>query len=205
MFAKIKPVYVVIIVMGIIIFLQYTFSSTPKPCPECPTFDTTAFLSELTIKYDSSAYKPIHDTILDTLYLDKEIIITNEIPADIDSLAVAMAYYTVRFSSDTLAWDTNAHIVVNDWLFMNKIQKRVISPFEIYPHLTTVTKTVKIPYEPRFVLKVGFGVGGWDDKFGASLKVLAVTKSDQTYGASYDFINNFAEVSLYWTIRFKKR
>jgi hypothetical protein len=89
-----------------------------------------------------------------------------------------------------------------DTLYQNRILSRSVLS-EIYPR--TIYKTSIKVIEPRFKLKVGFGVGGWKDKFGASLKVLAVTKSDKTYGASYDFINNFAEVSLNWTIRFKKR
>lgn len=192
----------------IYIFFIDSCINPPVVCDECPEFDTSGFIASLSITYsDTIDYIPIHDTITiyDTVNHYHNTETTVEIPANIDSLEVARSYYTEWMVKDTILFDSNGIIVVTDWISQNRIQKRRVYPKILYPHYKIVTKTVKKPCVPRFKLKVGFGVGGWENKFGASIKALAVTKTDKVYGISYDPINKYAEVSAFFTIRFGKK
>ena len=186
---KIKPTYLVIIILISIIFFQ-------RACSE-PKIVVEKVIDTITkIKIDTI-------TRLDTVYIPKySYKLRVDTITKYDTVRIIEEYFTKVYYQDTILKDSNAFIVVMDTLYQNEIISRSVYS-QIYPR--TIYKTSYRIIDPKFKLKVGFGVGGWDDKFGASLKVLAVTKRDKTYGASYDFINNFAEVSLYWTIRFKKR
>lgn len=187
----------------IYIFFIDSCLNPPVVCDECPEFDTTGFIASLPIKYkDTTIYLPepypVHH------YQDTGSYHEVEIPVDIDSLEVAQAYYAEWRLTDTILNDTNGFIVVNDLISMNQVQERFVWPKIIYPNYKIVTNTIKEPYVPRFKLKAGFGIGGWQNKFGISIKALAVTKTDKVYGISYDPINKYAEVSAFFTIRFGK-
>lgn len=201
---KVKPVYLVIMVLVGIIIFQRACQYEPKPCPEQEAFDTSAFIASLPVYYkDTTVYKPKPYPVY--YYTDTGSTKRVEIPANIDSFAVAEAFFQTWILQDTILNDTNGLIVVSDIISKNKIQSRVVSPKIIYPHYKFVTKTVTQACQPRFKVFVGGGLGGWVDKFGASAKVLFQTKQDRIYGISYDPINKFAEGSIYWKIKAKNR
>ena len=186
---NIKPVYLVIVILvGIIIFQRSC--NEPKIIVEKVT-DTVTKIQVDTITKRDTVYVPKYSYKLRVDTITKY-----------DTIRIIEEYFTKVYYQDTIINDSNAFVVVMDTLYQNEILTRSVYS-QMYPR--TIYKTsYKVP-DAKFKLKVGFGVGGWHDKFGASLKILAVTKRDKTYGASYDFINNFAEISLYWTIRLKKR
>ena len=146
----------------------------------------------------------ITDTIVynDTTYIPK---ISYQVKIDtiIDTVEVIKEYYTKNYYQDTIINDTTAFVVIMDTVYKNEIisRKRIVQTFPTHIYTTSI---VHDKCKPRLKLKVGFGIGGWQNKFGASGKLLIVTKKDHTYGISYDPINKYAEGSIYWTIKFGK-
>lgn len=194
----------VIIIFAIIIFLGYIFWPSKPICPPCPDpipFDTSAFIKSMEIKYPDTVYVPIHDTVFKYKTRHDTIEKTIEIPKDIDSLKVATSYFTTWMVKDTILNDSNGFIVITDLVKQNRIQKRLVYPKIIRPHMKIVTETIKIPCEYKNKLKVGFGLS-YNPKgdLGLSAKVLYETKRNKTVGLSYDIVNKTYEGSLYITV-----
>jgi hypothetical protein len=184
-------------ILAIVIFF---IDSCRKPCPECPELqqtDTTALFNYWTAHYRDTTYIPVHtkDTVHDT------VTNTTEIPADIDSLAVAMAYYSRWVVVDTILNDTNGLVIIIDLLYMNRIYERTIQK-EFYPSIITVKNTYFKKTPPVNKFYAGMGVGGWTENFGLSAKVMFINKKDNAFGLSYDPINKYAEVSVLFKIHF---
>ena len=196
---KIAP-YIVIIILMAILMLQRT-CKTEMTCPECDEFDTTAFIQTLPIKYkDTTVYVPKPYTV----YKDTGKIIKVEVPADIDSFAIATAYFSESIITDTILNDTNGIIVVNDVISENEIKERYIYPKTLYPHYKIVTGTIGEDYEEKIKLFAGFGVIGGVNRFGFSANILLKTKKDAAYGLSYDIINKDIAFSMYWKLKLKR-
>ena len=192
--------YIIILVLVAIIVLQRVFTPTVE-CPECIEFDTSAFIATLPIDYkDTTVYVPqpypVHH------YNDTGSIVEVEIPANIDSLEVALAYFSEWVLNDTILNDTNGLIVVNDTISQNRIKSRSIYPKTIYPHYKIVTKTKPSIDKVKFF--AGFGVSGNMNTFGMNASVLLKTKKDALYSISYDVINKDIALTMYWKLKFKK-
>ncbi len=192
--------YVIILVLIVIILLQ-RMCTTNVDCPECVEFDTTEFIATLPIKYkDTTVYVPqpypVHH------YNDTGSVVEVVIPADIDSLEIATAYFSEWMLVDTILNDTNGLIVINDRISQNKIQERFIYPKIITPHFKIVAKTK--PYKERIKVFAGVGVNGNMNKFGISASILINTKKDALYSIYYDVINKDIGLTMYWKLKFKK-
>ena len=170
-------------------------------CPECIEFDTTGFIASLPIVYkDTTIYVPEPYAV----YKDTGSVIEVEIPADIDSLAIAKAYFSEWMLTDTILNDTNGIIVINDVISQNSIKERFIYPKTLYPHYKIVTQTIREDYKEKTKVFVGIGANGSMNRFGFSGNVLLKTKNDAVYGLSYDIINKDIAFSMYWKLKLKK-
>lgn len=200
---SINPAYFVIAVLVVIIVLQRA-CHREVDCPECPTFDTSAFVATLPIDYnkDCVIYKPQYYPVYE--YRDTGSTRYIPVPSNIDSLAVVEAYFTRNVVQDTIINDSNAFIVINDVVWMNEIQTRLVFPKVIRPHLKTVTKTVFKPVEPRTKVYIGFTIGAGLNQFGAGAGALLQTKRDHVYGLTYDPFNKYGQFSVYWKIKLRK-
>ena len=166
---------------------------------ECPEFDTVAFLATIPVEYkDTTIYVPVHDTV----YNDTGSVVL--IPQDIDSLAVATAYFSEIIVIDTILNDSNGIIVINDTISRNRIKSRQIKPKTLYPSYKIITKTIKEPCVERVKLYAGMSAIGSMNRFGIAPSILLETRKGIIYGASYDLINKDVIVSVYWKIKFKK-
>ena len=107
------------------------------------------------------------------------------IPDSIDSLAVVRAYYAVRRGSDSVS--TENYTISFDWeVTQNKptfFQPTIIDrkPTTIISHTT-----VKAPMNRYYG---GISLGGTKEKFKFGLAAGVITKNEQVYVASYDFVN----------------
>ncbi len=197
------PYKVIIAVLVIIIVLQMSCSPDVKPCPECDTFDTTAFIATLPIKYvDTNSYIPT--PIPEPIYIKGDVV-EKTIPADIDSLAVAQAYYASWRLRDTILNDTNGFIVINDLISQNQIMERFIFPKEIYPHFKIVTETKYRIRPPKTKVFIGFGLmysAGNNPSMSANIAL--VTKKDLLLGMGFDPFTKTADVRMYWKLKFRR-
>lgn len=183
---------------GALVYIFFIDSclNPPIECDPCPKYDTV-FIKGDSIPYPDTVYVPKHFHH----YRDTGSIV--EIPADIDSLEIALAYFTEWEIIDTILYDTNGIVIVSDILRENRIQSRNVYKV-FYPTYIRVTKTITTKEPLRNILYVGAGVNGWEDKFGASVKVSLLNKQMRMYTLSYDPINTTVEVAIQFPIRFKK-
>jgi len=206
----------IIVGLSIVIALQYFFTPVIKPCPETIDFDTANFVKSLTINLKDTVYVPVLDSIkekelreLKNEYKERNPkikLIEITVPKIIDSAEVAREYYSTWMGSDTIVNDSNALIVVTDIISQNQIMQRRVFPKKFFPKVKIVTKIVYKPCVPKFGIKAGFGIGirkiaDIHYGLGISGKVRIITKKGKDYGVSYDFLNKYAEFSIYWTIR----
>ncbi len=176
-----------------------------KPCPEpdpCAELDTLALFNTWKVKYKDTTYIPTHttDTLTTTDTVSTEVII--EIPTNIDSLAVAMAFYTKFVVVDTVLDDSNGLVIIIDLLHMNRIWQRTVKK-EFYPTIVHIKETTHIKPTPKNILYLGFGVNGWENKFGVSGKVALQNKRGRIYILAFDPINTTLEASILFPLRFK--
>jgi len=187
------------VLFGISIVVIFFMQTCKVPCTEiipCPENDTVWIKGD-SIPYPDTTYIPVHH------YSDTGSTHFVEIPANIDSLAVAIAYFDILNITDTILYDTNGTVIIYDIISMNRIQSRVVKKV-FYPSYVVVTETYTIPEKPRNLFYLGAGVGGWNDHFGVSLMASLVNKKKQIWGISYDPLNKDFRVSLQLPIRFRK-
>ena len=194
--------WIVAATLGAIMFFIQTCE---KPCPEpqeCPSFDTTAFIKTLPVKYkDTIIYKPYQVIIYKDTGSTKYI----EVPVGIDSLEIAKAYFSWRVSKDTILNDTNGLIVVTDTITQNEIYNRTIFPKTIFPQYKLVTTTIIKKEELKNIFLLGGGVTGNAQSVGFSVGAGLLNKKRQILLGSYDLLRKEIQIQYYIPIRFKKR
>jgi len=185
-------IVVLMIVLSLSLFFNYRGTQH-----ECPTFDTTGFINSLPIEYPDTVYVPTHitNTIIDTVHHFTVQQDTVEIPQDIDSLQIALAYFSTNIAIDTLLNDTNGLIVITDTISRNRIKKRVVSPMVLYPKYKIVTIEKDKDFKPS--LWVGAGINGNQHRMGFTVSGLVELKRGLKYGVGYDILNKEIEFSVY--------
>ena len=179
--------YIIIILLMLVIFFQ-------RECHRCA--DANYPKSDTVFVYDSIPYTP------PSMTPNAGIVIEQPIPAGIDSLAVARAYYAQRIGIDTL---------VNDSLYLLSLSWQVQEnkPTFYQPTIVNRRPTVVISntiIEPaRNKYFIGFGVGRSPEQFGLAGSVALVTKKDNLYTMSYDVINKDFYVTFYYKIKLRKK
>jgi len=178
--------------------VMFFMDTCQEPCPECPPQLPPDTLIHTDTIYGDTIYTLQH------IYHYKDTGSTQfvEVPLNIDSLAVAIAYYTEWVVSDTILKDTNGLIIITDLLSRNRIQSRRVYK-EFYPNYIQVTKVIHLDPIPRNILYIGFGVNGWTDKMGVTAEISLLNKRGRIWNASYDPLNNIIGLSTQWPIRFK--
>ena len=149
-----------------------------------------------TVIYRDSIYIPKLDTLYftDTIYKDSVIsrIIERE---KIDTVYIIREHFTYSTYKDTILNDSNGLIVISDTLYRNKIKSRY-NQIKLYPQRFKPTLRNK--------LFLGFGVGGWIDRFSLQGSVGLLTKRDNLYTISYDPINKDVSLGMYWKLKINK-
>lgn len=182
--------YIIIIILLVVIFLQRE-CSRPQPCPDPVVRVDTVY------RYDSIPYTPPPMTP------KPGTVVEQPIPAGIDSLAVARAYFALRFGVDTL---------VNDSLYLLSLRWEVsenkptlFQPTIINRQPTTIISHT-ISEKPRLKIYAGFDIGytlpNQHISSFASLGVL--TKRENYYNVMFDPIDRTVMVGAKWKIKLKK-
>ena len=107
------------------------------------------------------------------------------------------AFYSYKLYGDTVHSDTNGRIIVYDSISENTIMRRRVDA-------TFFPSIYMIPCTPVRKLYAGIGMGGYDDKFGMSGKLLFVDRKERIYSLSYNPILQYVEASTFWKIKLKK-
>jgi len=192
----------------VVLALSLVYVTQCKRCPECPEYPTIEQITPKPLVYPLSTYVPevvyipAHSTIkviYDTVVKWKVEYI-NDVGDTMQQKQVYRKHYTPIYISDTIQDDTVAFISIHDVLIENEIKSRTVEK-TFYPSIYNIT-TVK-PHSPSTQVYVGFGIGGWNDKFGMSAKLSVRTKRESILGISYNPLNNYLEGSMLFKIKFK--
>ena len=184
---KIVP-YIIIIILMLLLFLQ-------RECHRCPE-PTEIVRVDTVYRYDSIPYTAPPMTP------KPGTVIEQPIPAGIDSLAVARAYFSRRMGIDTL---------VNDSLYMLSLRWEVQEnkPTLFQPTIINRQPTTIISHTPVEKAKnkvfVGFTVNRLPSDYGLSASLALLTKRENLYTVSYDLRNKDVQAGIYWKIKFKKK
>lgn len=127
-------------------------------------------------------------------------IVPQPIPANIDSAAVAMAFYSKVFGNAILVDDTSMYAGFNYLIEQNRLQWFIPKVANRRPtaiiHNTSIIESVK----PRNKFFAGVGIGRSMNEFGLAPSVALLTKKDHLYSVSYDLINKDMYFTMYWKI-----
>lgn len=194
---KLLP-YIVIIFLLLVIFFQRECNSN---------------LHEKSFN-DHTVEVVVHDTVTDTViiesvsykpyYVYKDTGSTKYIILPIDTLKVISDYYSKYFCTDTLQNDSNALIIVEDTILMNRIVSRK-SLVQVYPRTLSQTKLVTINPKLKGRLLLGTQVCFHSNSAGFAPSLLYQSKKQSVISFSYDIFNNDFIVGFYWPIRLKRR
>ena len=197
----------IIAVLVAIIFLQ-------RACtPKAPTVTEVNTIYDTILKHDTSVVvKKMKITSHDTTYIPEDPIYMLDTSCDLVKARfqkVVKAHTTKNMYVDTILIDTFGKIYVYDTVQFNTLGNRGIVKNYTIP---VITKTIKVPAEPKRQLYVGGGLDGtYINKTPminvAKVGMLYKTKKDQIYGASVGVsINGYLMYGIqsYWKIKLKK-
>ena len=191
---KTAPWIIIVILIAVIFFIR---ECTPVvKCPECPKIDTITVVDHDTIILERVVYVPrviFHDTG-STRY----VLMTHE-----DTIAIIKNFFTSNYYADTIINDTNAFVVIEDTVSMNRIVWRR-NTAKIFPATIYSTKVVTVQADPRRMMYVGIGVGRSINSFGLSPSLMYISKRQSAYSLSYDVFNKDAYFTMYFKISFRK-
>ena len=185
--------FIILILILIIIFLR---ECSPKPETVYVTHDSTS----VTVRYDTVKVQgktvyypaPYKESTIDTFFATK--------PAD---TAFILRDYVKSREYNIPIEDTNGKINLFARVQFNKLAEYHYDG-QFYPKTISVYKESVQTILPRNKVYIGFGVGGWADKFGAEASLGLNTKKDHLYTISFDPINTYARLNMFWKIKLKR-
>ena len=189
-----KITLTIIIILLAMLFLQRECSRPPVGDPEPDTLRIikTVYKDTIIIK---EVPKPYPVEVIK--------IYEFEIPAEIDSLGIFLAYMSKNIYHRTLMDDSTALISIIDTVHQNQLWGSRLEYRNRQPVTIHETYIIHPPPDPRFQLYAGGFVAGNQDYFGAGPAIFAKTKRDHLYGLGYDAINKTAQIHMQWKISLK--
>lgn len=190
--------WIIIALLMLVILLQQEchHCSVPEPCPE-PIIDTV---------YTSQDSIPTVGPQIIVLKEDSLIYVDKPIPVNIDSLAVARAFFGMTLGDKVIIdVDTSMFVSIRWAVEQNKLQwvKPTYLNKRVTKHQTTVNYINE--YEPRDKVFVGFGITYDSIGFGLPLTAMYLTKRDHPYQLQVDPFKKSITLGTLWKITFKKR
>lgn len=183
---KIVP-YIIIIILMLLLFLQ-------RECHRCPE-PTEIIRVDTVYRYDSIPYTPPPMTP------KPGTVVEQPIPAGIDSLAIARAYFARRFGVDTL---------VNDSLYLLSLRWEVTENTPVFYQPTIVNRQPTIishtvTENPRAKLFAGFDIGYTlpNQHISSFASLGLLTKRENYYQVMFDPIDKTVLVGAKWKIKLK--
>lgn len=195
----------------IIIIVLIAMFSIHRECNRCPEFEPVSTIIETEYIIDSTATEAAVVIVTERIpgkqsgvpaivYIDR----IETVPADIDSAAVAKAYFTSRVYKDVvIVDDSNMHVSIDAEVFMNQLMwvkpvYKLRRPQTIIYKTTTIIQEVE-KHRNRYY--AGIAIGRSLTNFGLGTSIALLSKEDHLYSLSYDFINKDAYFTLYYKIR----
>jgi len=178
-----------IVVLAVLLFLQRSCSSTPKPKPEV--------ITEVEVRYDTIK---VTETKYIPKYVEKTVVDIDTFNVPIDTLTILKDYYAKYYYIDTIEIDSLGTIVVSDTVTRNLISKRDVQSNLLIP-TTTVNNTV---YLNKRELYGGISVSGQPDQINlVGGELLYRNKRKQAYGFGVGVNPDFQPVytvRMYWKV-----
>lgn len=175
--------------LAVLLFLQRSCSSTPKPKPEV--------ITEVEVRYDTIK---VTETKYIPKYVEKTVVDIDTFNAPIDTLTILKDYYAKYYYIDTIEIDSLGTIVVSDTVTRNLISKRDVQSNLLIP-TTTVNNTV---YLNKRELYGGISVSGQPDQINlVGGELLYRNKRKQAYGFGVGVNPDFQPVytvRMYWKV-----
>ena len=181
-----------LVIAGLILYLVL-FSPKPLPPETIITIERDTIRD--TVQTTSTVYVP------KIRYVDRTDTLWKM--QNVDTALILADYFTYRYYQDTVLNDSTAFLVVKDTLYKNKIKSRQTS-LKVYPQ--TIKETITITQSEKLRTKwfYGLGVGGNPESFGIAPSFMLLTKKENAFTLSYDFINKDYWLAGYWKIKFRK-
>lgn len=188
--------WIIISVLIALLFLQRECTHCPE-CPECPEVDTSSTVRIDSIGYPVIAYRPMAD-----LKWNFTFDFTKPMTRS-DSAAAVQDYLLKYYLRDTLIFDTNAIMILEDSINMNRVIWRKPT-FTLFPRTVTNTQIVTKQADPLRKMFVGVGIGRSKNQFGLSPTLMYLSKKDHAYSLSYDILNHDIYFTMYYKINFNR-
>ena len=177
--------YIIIIALLLIIFFQ-------RECHRCPECNEQVRVDTV-YRYDSIPYTP------PAMTPKPGTVVEQPIPAGIDSLAVARAYFSRRMGIDTL---------VNDSLYMLSLRWEITENTPVFYQPTIIDRkpttiiSHTITEKPRAKLFAGFDIGYTvpNQHISSFASIGLLTKRDNYYQVMFDPIDKTVLIGMKWKI-----
>lgn len=197
---KVKPEWIIILIMAAVILLQRACGGYGSDCPEISLKETKTDYPDpvyVSIPRDPEQPEPV------IRWMEKEIEV--QVPADVDTMAILTDYFRKFFYSDTInGLDTGRHYrfsaVINDSISQNRIFHRDFQFLDLKPVTVNTYEVAK----PRNKWFIGGQIGGNVDHINAGVSLLLLTKKDHAYAYTYQAISNTHNLTVYWKISFRR-
>lgn len=202
-FTKNTLLYLVIVVLTVIIFLQR--SCTSSDSSETVTINNKPY--EVIKRVSDTVYVPKTQTVYkkgNTIY-STEIKYVN-VPGNVDTIQILDIFFAQRIYKDTLHLkDSLGYISIIDTVSQNTITSR---EWKSNVNQKIINNTIYLKDLPKHQVYIGptFGAIKNTGAFaGASL--MLKTKSDNVYGINFGYtsaLNTFVQGNILWKIKLKK-
>jgi hypothetical protein len=189
----------VILALVILLFLQRECGGR---CDDCPEIQTEVLTD--TIPGDSVPY-PVPSPIPDPEIVYQDTGRIDSFYLDVDTAAILKDYFASVIYTDTINEDSSFFAVIHDTLSRNRLIGRSFFFQNLRPiSITTITNTVEGPPKLKLFLGPLLSYSNDTKNLGVGGSVLLMTKRDNGYAYSYDFLNRQHQVVFYWKLKFKK-
>jgi len=181
--------WLIIIILGVILFIQIECHRCPK-CPEAITTTDTCYIAGDTVIRELPAVIPPKPAS----------IIPQPIPADIDSAAIAKAYFSKVYGYAVLVDDSSMYAGFKYMIEQNRLQWFIPNVVNRKPtaiiHNTSIIESVK----QKNKWFAGVGIGGSLNTFDIAPSLALLTSKQNLYTVDYKLFGKEFWIHTYWKI-----
>jgi hypothetical protein len=196
---KIPLSWGIILALIVLLFLQRECSK----CPKCPEYKITK--DTIKIPGDKVPYK-VKEYVPKPYYKDTGSTHWRNNP--VDTMLILKDYFTKYFYNDSIYYiktkgDTSCLVIIKEIISKNKIFNRELYVQNIKPQL--IERTYISPAEkPRNKIYLGPVMTTTFKQSGIGIGGLLITKRNNGYSYSYDAINKFHTIGLFWKVGLRR-
>ncbi len=151
----------------------------------------------------------IYDTVVDTIVLPSIVYVPKPVYRDtgstqwrrfpVDTFQILSNYFARFAYCDTIQFDSNAIIIINDTISQNRITFRK-PQITLFPKSIHETSFIEVSSPIRRSLSLGFIIGRNPNQFSFAPSLIYQSRVRSSFIFSYDVLSGDVYIGIYWKL-----